>query len=330
MKKKYLFLTTLSVLFLAVTGCTKVADTAVVTDTSDSTAVIETEVAVEETENVKNTFTDSLGREIEIEKPQKVVTLLGSFTDIWLLSGGDVVAATKDSWTNFDLQLDENVVNLGNHQELDLEQLLATKPDLVIASANLDAHLALEDTLQKAGIAVAYFDVSNVDDYLYMLDICTQITDRPDLYEKYGIDVANQIKEEKKRVDDSHPRILFLRASASGGVKVKKTKDSVGGEMLVDLGCINIADSDESLLEDLSMEAIIAADPDYIFVTTQGSDNEATLQVIKDTLEDNPAWGSLSAVKNGNYHLLDKTLFNAKPNARWGEAYKILADILYE
>ena len=44
--------------------------------------------------------------------------------------------------------------------------------------------------------------------------------------------------------------------------------------MLADLGCVNIADSDESLLDDLSMEAIIAADPQYIFVTIQGNDSD--------------------------------------------------------
>ena len=33
--------------------------------------------------------------------------------------------------------------------------------------------------------------------------------------------------------------------------------------------------------------------------------------------------------KNGRYFLLEKELYNLKPNARWGEAYQKLADILY-
>lgn len=99
--------------------------------------------------------------------------------------------------------------------------------------------------------------------------------------------------------------------------------------MLAGLGCINIADSDKSLLEDLSLEAIIAADPQYIFVTTQGNDYEAAMKNVEELFISNPAWASLSAVQNGNYYVLEKSLFNLKPNARWGEAYKILADILY-
>ena len=61
-----------------------------------------------------------------------------------------------------------------------------------------------------------------------MLDICTDITGRKDLYEKNGLEVQKQIEEIKARVDDSHPSVLFLRAAASG-VKAKGSEGSVGG-----------------------------------------------------------------------------------------------------
>ena len=44
---------------------------------------------------------------------------------------------------------------------------------------------------------------------------------------------------------------------------------------------------------------------------------------------DNPAWSALRAVREGRFHTLDHTLYNVKPNARWGEANEQLADILY-
>ena len=50
---------------------------------------------------------------------------------------------------------------------------------------------------------------------------------------------------------------------------------------------------------------------------------------MEKNLTDNPAWSSLKAVQNGQYYVLDKRLYNQKPNARWGEAYEKLADILY-
>lgn len=274
------------------------------------------------------TFVDDLGREVTVESHERVATLIGSFTDIWLLAGGEVTAAANDSWESLGLDLGEDVVKLGSILSPDVEQLIAAEPDLVIASANTDADVELEELLEQAGITVVYFAVSDFSEYLHMLEICTDITGRRDLYEKNGLAVQEQIEAVKERIDGSSPTVLFLRASSSS-VKAKGSSGNVCGEMLAELGCINIADSDSGLLEDLSMEAIIAADPEYIFVTTQGTDYEAAMKNVEELLVSNPAWASLSAVKNGEYYVLDKRLFNLKPNAYWGDAYEILADILY-
>ncbi len=39
--------------------------------------------------------------------------------------------------------------------------------------------------------------------------------------------------------------------------------------------------------------------------------------------------GQLKAVQEGRFYTLEHELYNLKPNARWGEAYEKLADILY-
>lgn len=227
-----------------------------------------------------------------------------------------------------------DVVNIGSHVEPDIEKIIAAKPDFVIASANTDADMDMEKILADAGITTAYFSVSNFNEYMNMLEICTDITGRKDLLEKNGYAVKAQIDKAREQVSIRNmqgkpaPEVVFLRASASS-VKAKGSYGSVGGEMLADLGCINIADDDDSLLDDLSMEAIIAADPDFIFVTTQGSDAQAVYANVEETLLGNPAWNQLTAVKEGRYIMLEKELYNLKPNARWGEAYQKLADILY-
>lgn len=280
------------------------------------------------------TFIDDIGRNVTVESHDRVITMIGSFTDIWLLAGGEVVGAANDSWDSFDLNLGADVVNIGSHVEPDVEKIIAAKPDLVIASANTDADVKMEKLLVDSGITVAYFSVSNFNEYMNMLEICTDITGRKDLYARNGTEVQKQVDMARELVNQRNlegkeaPKIVFLRASASS-IKAKGSYGNVGGEILADLGCINIADDDDSLLDDLSMEAIIAANPDFIFVTTQGKDADAIQRNIEETLLNNPAWSSLSAVKNGRYFVLEKELYNLKPNARWGEAYQKLADILY-
>ncbi len=275
-------------------------------------------------------FTDDLGRTVAVEDPQRVAVLIGSFAQVWCLAGGkeQLVATANDAWTQFDLELSEEVVNLGATKELNLELLLASEPDFVIASCNTGTNVELLDTFEAAGLNVAYFRVSTIEEYLHMLDICTQITGDREAYEKYGLTVEKQAKAAQARADGSAPTVLYIRASGSG-CKVKNSRNSVLGEMLADMGCVNIADSQTSLMENLNMEVILQLDPEHIFVVMQGSDPEKLEQVVSAALLEDPAWQSLSAVKEGRLHRMDQTLFNLKPNARWGEAYDHLADILY-
>ena len=276
------------------------------------------------------TFTDDLGREVTVSNPKRVAILLGSYADVWSLAGGKdtIVAAADDSWRDFDLELDSSVANLGSLLEPSMETLISAEPDFVIASSNTKADLELQDSLEALCIPVAYFGVNTFDEYLHMLDICTQITGQRDNYQTYGLDVQAQVDAAKAEADGSAPTVLFLRAG-SNGVKVKNSKDTVLGAMLADLGAVNIADSDTALLEDLSLEQIMADDPQYIFAVYQGSDQEAAQKVMEQTLTSNPAWNSLTAVREGRYYVMDKTLYHLKPNDRWGEAYQKLADILY-
>lgn len=282
----------------------------------------------------KNTvvFTDALGREVNIKKnPERVAALLGSFADVWMLAGGKLCASADDAWEDFGLELDD-AVNIGGAHSPSLELLISADPDFVIASASTASNVEMRETLAAMGIAVAYFDVDNFDDYLKMLDICTDITERKDLYEQNGLAIKAQIDEIKAEyknsdIPEDERKVLLLRA-ASSFVKAKGSSGTILGEMLHDMGCINIADSNTSLLENLSVEAILREEPHHIFVVTMGSDTEAAEKSLENLMKENPALSSLDAVKNGRLHVMDKTLFNLKPNARWAESYGILYDKL--
>lgn len=276
-------------------------------------------------------FTDDLGRAVTVaEPPRRVAVLIGSFADIWCLAGGKdtLVAAAGDAWTQFDLGLGPEVADLGAIKEINTEALFAAQPDLVIASSNTAADVALLDLLEEAGLTAAYFNVSSFPDYLRMLDICTQLTGCPENYERYGAAVQAQVDTARDRADGSAPTVLYVRATGSS-CKVKNSRDSVLGEMLADLGCVNIADSAAGLLENLSLEVIVEQDPDFIFAVVQGSDPSKAEALLDATLLSHPAWASLTAVREGRFHIMDQKLYNLKPNANWGIAYEQLANILY-
>ena len=277
------------------------------------------------------TFTDALDRSVTVNKsPQRVAALLGSFADTWILSGGEICAAGEDAGDDYGLEL-KDAVNLGGAHSPSLESLLSADPDFVFASASTKADVEMKETLENAGITVAYFDVDKFNDYLAMLKICTDITGRNDLYEQNGEKVKEEIEKIKKdfssaNLTEEKRTVLLLRTSASL-LKAKGSEGTVLGEMLNDLNLINIADSDETLLENLSVESVIRQEPYRIFAVSMG-DEDAAKKNLSKTMEENPAWGKLDAVAQNRLHIMDKRLFNLKPNADWAKAYEQLTEIL--
>lgn len=280
------------------------------------------------------TFTDALSRSVTVEKkPERVAALIGSFADVWMLSGGKVCATAEDAWEDFSLEIDD-AVNIGGAHSPSLELILSSEPELVIASASSSSNVEMRQSLENAGITVAYFDVDCFEDYLAMLDICTDITERKDLYEKNGIQIKDKIEKIKEKcaqakLPEKERTILLLRAS-SGFVKAKGSEGTILGEMLAELGCINIADSDKTLLDSLSVESIIRQEPYRIFVVTMGDDTQKAIDNLNQLMKENAAWGSLEAVKKGRLHIMDRKLFNIKPNSEWAESYEQLGKILLE
>ena len=216
---------------------------------------------------------DDLGRTVTVEDPQRVAALIGSFADVWCLAGGaDTLAATaNDAWTSFEGLPLEGVVNLGATKDLSLETLIAAEPDFIVASCNTQLDLELLPVFEEMGIPAAYFEVSTFRQYLSMLERCTQITGDAEAYRENGEAVRQQVADAVARADGSAPSVLYIRVSGSG-CKVKNSRDNVLGEMLADLGCVNIADREDALLEQLSMEVILAEDPDYVFLVYQSAD----------------------------------------------------------
>lgn len=279
--------------------------------------------------NVYYEFTDDMGRQVILnEKPKNVVSLFGSYSELWILSGGNLVGVTEDAVSERNLNLDKDTQVIGSVQQPNIELILQLEPDLILMTTDLKAHTELAETFEKAGLNSAYFKENTIDEYTNVLKIYTDINQNPNLYTQYGTTVKSQVNDIIAQVpigEEKH-KVLLIRSMSTKAKALKE--DHMVGVMLADLGADNIASRNDSLLEELSMEAILAEDPDFIFVVTTG-DIDSAIKTMENGIMTNPAWSSLSAIENGNYHILPKDLFQYKPNARWGESYEYLYEILY-
>ena len=282
---------------------------------ADVSAEANTVPAEEETENEK----------IIEEKTQRVVALSKSNAELWLLAGGELIATSDDA-----MKIDgisEETASLGDMDHVSLEAIAALEPDLLIVFSTDPAQKALGEAAEGIGIRVLYTNIDDFDDYASVMKDLTSETGRDDLYKKNVADVAEDIEEIIGSVpeDAKEGTYLLLHCSATKS-KVEKN-DYFASEIFNNLGLVNIA-ADDSSFDDLSIEQIVTADPDYIFVVPRGDEKKA-MDSFDEMFTKQAAWESLSAVKNGKYYLLSKDLFGLKPNDKWAETYKAAFEILY-
>lgn len=253
----------------------------------------------------------------------RVVALSRSLGELWLLAGGKLVGVTEDG-----LNLEgvtAETASVGRILAPSTEAIIALNPDLVLIAPDISAQRELQETLTAAGIRCQAVDINKFSDYAAAMKQYTEATGRSDLYESNVSVVEKKIEKIKAELpDEIHGKtFLVIRASAAK-TRVLKSDHFVVA-MLEDLGLTNAAP--ESLLEQLSMEGMVEANPDYLFVVLQGDTAEAEA-AFQELISDQPAYQELKAVNTAQVYTLPKEFFQYKPNARWDEAYALLSEYL--
>ncbi len=284
----------------------------------------------EQTGDTYFTFTDSEGTLVELKKkPQRVAVLFSSLAETWITAGGEVSITVGETTERGLCPESVLLADSGAGKTIDNERLISYEPDFVICSADIASHKETAKLLKKAGIPVAMIRIDSFSDYLLCLEVFCKITGKEENYALYGENQKAEIdgiilKSKSLRQKD----ILFIRSgSSASSAKAKKAEDNFAAKMLSELGCNNIADKAEVLLDGLSAEAILTENPEYIFISLMG-DSEAGKEYMTGLLK-KEEFASLSAVKNGKVYFLPKELFQYKPCSRWAESYRYLSDILY-
>ena len=279
------------------------------------------------------TFADDTGRTVVLERmPERVAVLTSSFAEIWILAGGGLTVTVGESVERGFADDTVILVDEGAGKSINTELLLASELDFVIVSSDIPAQVQTAELLRNTGIPAAQMKVESFADYLRVLEIFTDITGNRDAYRKYGTDVKAEIDGIFDSVPENSaekPKILFIRAGSSEkSTKAKTAKEHFACVMLDELGTYNIADSAPVLMDGLSEEEILLQDPEIIFLTAMG--NEDATKANISAMFETPVYKSIRAVRNDRVYWLPKELFQYKPNAKWADAYRMLAEILYE
>ena len=263
--------------------------------------------AAEESAQAQETAADAATESAAAENSETltVVAVSKSIGDLWLLSGGELAGMTEDG---MDLEgISENTEVIGT----------------------LPTHKKLAEELESRGISPRMISVNSFSDYDGVIKEFTEMTGREDCYKKNVTDVKERIDQILQSASEKELKkgtYLALRVSATKNKALKD--DYFACEIFNAFGLENIA-QDNSAFDELNLEAILDADPDFIFVVEQGKSAEAQ-ESFAEAFSGKPVWQELAAVRNGCVYMLPKDYFQYKPNARWDEAYQYVMELLEE
>jgi len=79
----------------------------------------------------------------------------------------------------------------------------------------------------------------------------------------------------------------------------------------------------------MTLDEVISADPDIIIMMPCGFDTERTTSECALSMQKNPRWQNLRAVKSGNLYAVDANSYFSKPSIRTITGIEILSKIIH-
>ena len=229
------------------------------------------------------TITDDLDKEVTFEaQPERVVSLSPANTEILFALGLSDKVVGRTDYCNYPEEA-QKVESIGDYNAPNVEKIISLSPDLVLATdfinddvrAQLEAAGAKVMVFKAADIPTVEEDIHRVGQIMNVNGKATEIVDG--MEKKY-----TELKEKMNSVKTQKSVFIDIGNYYSSG------ENSLLGTMLSDINAKNIAADTGMDWPQLSVEQIIAANPDvYVSFFTTPED-------IKKV----PGFDQINAVKN--------------------------------
>ncbi len=264
--------------------------------------------------------TDQLGRQVRLpDNPQRMVALAPSITEIIFALGQEHRLKGVTMHSDHP-EAAQKLPKVGSYVRLDLEKIVALKPDLCIAVKDGNPIKVIE-RLEDLKIPVYAVDPRNLNTVMEALREIGQILDANESAEKLIRNMRSRIQRVKTRVSKSaHTPGIFFQIGISPIVSVGT--DTFIHEIIVLAGGKNLAEGPVSYPR-FSREQVISLSPDILIITPMTG--SAAFEEVKAQWN---RWPTIPAVQKGRIHLADPNLFD-RPSPRLVDALELLSRLIH-
>ena len=274
------------------------------------------------------TVTDDEGRKVVLtNKPERIVALAGS--DLTLLDAVDVnlVGRVTTKVGNIPARY-KDLPEVGVTTGLNIEKVIALKPDCVLAIAGQhDKYIQL---LESNNIPVFMLRIKSFEDVKAKLHLMSQIAGTEDKGDAVIAKLDKEVNGILNKLPKEKQTVVILHATAKNVTVELDT--SIAGGVAKMLRLENVAAGGNKKISGdkvpYSLEELVNRDPSVIFLTSMGEGPDIEKRMKAD-VTNNPAWSSLSAVKNGKFYVLPEKYFLLSPGLNYPAAIKYMAKQVY-
>ena len=217
------------------------------------------------------TFTDEMGRKVEINTPPvRIISLAPHITEILFALGLEDRLVGVTQYSDYP-EAARKIERVGSYVRLNIEKIVSLNPDLVISTAGGNPREVVE-RLAALGLKVFVIHPKKMEDIYSNIRSIAAITGR----EEEGIKLARGMKE---RVDNIVNKVkglprpsVFLQLGASP--LLTASEGTFIDDLLNKAGGMNIAAAEPARYPVYSMEAVIKRGPDIIITMLMGSERD--------------------------------------------------------
>ncbi|QDR78981.1 ABC transporter substrate-binding protein [Sporomusa termitida] len=260
----------------------------------------------------------------------RLVALNPSNVDLYYAAGGQLVGRPNTAALPPDLmEKIKDVPVVGETPCPDIEQIIALKPDLVLAT---DIHLRqpILSTLKQAGIPVYLQRLDNFQHISQTLRFYGELTDHPSQASRVIERLDSRLQQaQAKSKNRPSPRVLIIWGSPEKFYMA--LPNSFIGDLIRRLNAVNVAaamSSEDLQYLPLNLEFAARSRPDLILLISHSYEAKVS-DKIRNELLVHPSWQTLSAVQQKQVYQLPYQLFAVNPASRADEAIDYLSNLFY-
>jgi iron complex transport system substrate-binding protein len=265
-------------------------------------------------------------KEVKPMQAPRIVSLTPSNTEIVHALGLINQLVGVDDYSDYPFDALQNVPRLGPDLQIRIDDVMALKPDLVLASLSVPGMENVVEKVEKSGLRYVVLDPKTLSDIWEDIRLVGNLTNRSKRAEQVIADLTSRVKRIQQKSDQllsrpDRPKLYWEwwpKPCISPGKRnwLTEISELVGARNIFDdIDAVSVIDAGKQVIE---------RNPDYIFAVWCGVQAS---KVPIDKIYLRQGWSNVSAIQSNQVYVLEEGLF-CRPSPRLVDGLEVLARIL--